>query len=94
MTCDPVIGKNHHRAGYCDLDCTGSTYMDIKVGSAVTMTAVKREDGSLQVLRAAIGPSGGGPSTALAVVSKKWQDGSLQVLRAAIGPSGAGHPPL
>jgi hypothetical protein len=33
---------------------------DIKVGSAVTMTAVKREDGSLQVLRAAIGPSGAG----------------------------------
>jgi hypothetical protein len=29
---------------------------DIKVGSAVTMTAVKREDGSLQVLRASIGP--------------------------------------
>jgi hypothetical protein len=33
---------------------------DIKVSSAVTMTAVKREDGSLQVLRAAIGPSGAG----------------------------------
>jgi hypothetical protein len=33
---------------------------DIKVGSAVTMTAVKREDGSLQVLRAAIGPAGAG----------------------------------
>jgi hypothetical protein len=33
---------------------------DIKVGSAVTMTAVKREDGSLQVLRAVIGPSGAG----------------------------------
>ena len=33
---------------------------DIKVGSAVTMTAVKREDGSLQVLRASIGPSGAG----------------------------------
>ena len=31
---------------------------DIKVGSAVTMTAVKREDGSLQVLRASIGPPG------------------------------------
>jgi len=33
---------------------------DIKVGSAVTMTAVKREDGSLQVLRASIGPPGVG----------------------------------
>jgi hypothetical protein len=33
---------------------------DIKVGSAVTMTAVKREDGSLQVLRATIGPPGAG----------------------------------
>ena len=33
---------------------------DIKVGSAVTMTAVKREDGSLQVLRASIGPPGAG----------------------------------
>ena len=33
---------------------------DIKVGSAVTMTAVKREDGSLQVLRANIGPAGAG----------------------------------
>src|ERR1019366_101607 len=33
---------------------------DIKVGSAVTMTAVKREDGSLQVLRATIGPAGAG----------------------------------
>ena len=33
---------------------------DIKVGSAVMMTAVKREDGSLQVLRAAIGPAGAG----------------------------------
>jgi len=31
---------------------------DIKVGSSVTMTAVKREDGSLQVLRASIGPPG------------------------------------
>jgi hypothetical protein len=31
---------------------------DIKVGSAVTMTAMKREDGSLQVLRASIGPPG------------------------------------
>jgi hypothetical protein len=31
---------------------------DIKVGSAVTMTAVKREDGSFQVLRASIGPPG------------------------------------
>ena len=30
------------------------------VGSAVTMTAVKREDGSLQVLRASIGPTGAG----------------------------------
>jgi hypothetical protein len=30
---------------------------DIKVGSAVTMTGVKREDGSLQVLRATIGPA-------------------------------------
>jgi len=29
---------------------------DIKVGSAVTMTAVKREDGSLQVLRASTPP--------------------------------------
>src|ERR1019366_45510 len=27
---------------------------DIKIGSAVTMTAVKREDGSLQVLRATL----------------------------------------
>ena len=33
---------------------------DIKVGLAVTMTAVKREDGSLQVLRANIGPAGAG----------------------------------
>jgi len=33
---------------------------DIKVGSAVTMTAVKREDGSLQVLRATFGPAGAG----------------------------------
>jgi len=33
---------------------------DIKVGSAVTMTAVKRDDGSLQVLRASIGPPGAG----------------------------------
>jgi hypothetical protein len=33
---------------------------DIKVGSAVTMTAVKREDGSFQVLRASIGPPGAG----------------------------------
>jgi len=33
---------------------------DIKVGSAVTMTAVKREDGSLQVLRANFGPAGVG----------------------------------
>ena len=33
---------------------------DIKVGSAVTMTAVKREDGSLQVLRANFGPAGAG----------------------------------
>ena len=31
---------------------------DIKVGSSVTMTAMKREDGSLQVLRASIGPRG------------------------------------
>jgi len=31
---------------------------DIKVGSAVTMTAMKREDGSFQVLRASIGPPG------------------------------------
>jgi hypothetical protein len=29
---------------------------DIKVGSAVTITGVKREDGSLRVLRATIGP--------------------------------------
>src|ERR1700731_3038679 len=33
---------------------------DIKVGSAVTMTGLKREDGSLQVLRATIGPAGAG----------------------------------
>jgi len=33
---------------------------DIKVGSAVTITGVKREDGSLQVLRATIGPAGAG----------------------------------
>ena len=33
---------------------------DIKVGSAVTMTGVKREDGSLQVLRATIGPAESG----------------------------------
>jgi hypothetical protein len=33
---------------------------DIKVGSAVTMTGVKREDGSLQVLRATVGPAGAG----------------------------------
>lgn len=33
---------------------------DIKVGSAVTMTGVKREDGSLQVLRATIGLAGAG----------------------------------
>ncbi len=33
---------------------------DIKVGSAVTMTAVKREGGSLQVLRANFGPAGAG----------------------------------
>ena len=33
---------------------------DIKVGSAVTMAGVKREDGSLQVLRATIGPAGAG----------------------------------
>jgi len=33
---------------------------DIKVGSAVTMTGVKREDGSLQVLRATFGPAGAG----------------------------------
>ena len=33
---------------------------DIKLGSAVTMTGVKREDGSLQVLRATIGPAGTG----------------------------------
>jgi hypothetical protein len=31
---------------------------DFKVGSAVTMTAEAREDGSLQVLRATIGPAG------------------------------------
>ena len=31
---------------------------DFKVGSAVTMAAVPREDGSLQVLRATIGPAG------------------------------------
>ena len=34
--------------------------IDIKVGSAVTMTGVKREDGSLQVLRATIGLAGTG----------------------------------
>jgi len=33
---------------------------DIKVGSAVTMSGVKREDGSLQVLRATVGPAGAG----------------------------------
>jgi hypothetical protein len=33
---------------------------DIKVGSVVTMTGVKREDGSLQVLRATIAPAGAG----------------------------------
>src|SRR5208282_2301163 len=33
---------------------------DIKVGSAVTMTGVKQEDGSLQVLRANFGPPGAG----------------------------------
>ena len=33
---------------------------DIKVGAAVTVTGVKREDGSLQVLRATIGPAGAG----------------------------------
>jgi hypothetical protein len=33
---------------------------DIKVGAEVTMTGVKREDGSLQVLRATIGPPGAG----------------------------------
>ena len=33
---------------------------DFKVSSAVTITAVKREDGSLQVLRATIGPAGAG----------------------------------
>jgi hypothetical protein len=33
---------------------------DIKVGSAITMTGVKREDGSFQVLRATIGPAGAG----------------------------------
>ena len=31
---------------------------DFKVGSAVTTTAATREDGSLQVLRASIGPAG------------------------------------
>jgi hypothetical protein len=31
---------------------------DFKVGSAVTMSAATREDGSLQVLRATIGPAG------------------------------------
>jgi hypothetical protein len=31
---------------------------DFKVGSAVTMTAVAREDGKLQMLRATIGPAG------------------------------------
>jgi hypothetical protein len=31
---------------------------DFKVGSAVTMTALTREDGKLQVLRATIGPAG------------------------------------
>ena len=33
---------------------------DIKAGSAVIMTTVKRGDGSLQVLRATIGPPGAG----------------------------------
>jgi hypothetical protein len=33
---------------------------DIKVGSAVTMTGVKQEDGSIQVLRATVGPAGAG----------------------------------
>jgi hypothetical protein len=33
---------------------------DIRVGSAVTMTGVKLEDGSLQVLTATIGPAGAG----------------------------------
>jgi hypothetical protein len=33
---------------------------DIKVGSAVAMTGVKQEDGSLQVLRANFGPAGAG----------------------------------
>jgi hypothetical protein len=33
---------------------------DIKVGLAVTMAGVKQEDGSLQVLRATIGPAGAG----------------------------------
>jgi hypothetical protein len=33
---------------------------DIKIGSVVTMAAVKQEDGSLQVLRATIGPAGAG----------------------------------
>jgi hypothetical protein len=33
---------------------------DIKVGAAVTMSGVKREDGSLQVLRATVGPAGAG----------------------------------
>ena len=33
---------------------------DIKVGSVVTMTGVKREDGSLQMLRATIAPAGAG----------------------------------
>ena len=33
---------------------------DVKVGAAVTVTGVKREDGSLQVLRATIGPAGAG----------------------------------
>jgi hypothetical protein len=33
---------------------------DIKVGSAITMTGVKRENGSFQVLRATVGPAGEG----------------------------------
>ena len=33
---------------------------DIKVGSAVTMTTVKQEDGSLQALQANFGPTGAG----------------------------------
>ncbi len=40
--------------------CRREGITDIKVGSAVTMTGVKQEDGSLQVLRANFGPAGVG----------------------------------